>query len=400
MLPSPTTGSQVRQFNLIRQLSPIHEFTVISFCRDNEENYFNQLRSFCSEVIPVPLHFPPPFGRWKNRIRTWSRLLLDPRPGHILTYPIHLLRKPFKHLLTVQTFDLIQVGTLHPAQIVESHLARQTLLVDENIESSIQNRRYALTKGQIGRIKEWIEWQKLLRYETAQLRRFAAVVTVSQDDARRCKELAPNTPVHVVPNGVDIGWFRHPTVVHDYTRQGLLFVGTMDYAPNIDAALYFCSEIWPVIRERRPDVTLTIAGTSPVPEILALSKIPGVTVTGFVEDLRPYFWNAAVCVVPLRNGGGTRLKILEAMAAELPVVSTTIGAEGLSVKHGTNILIADNPRQFADSITQLFIYPGLYQQIQTQGRFLVERLYDWKIIAQDLNNVYQNFRLSRNPSEP
>jgi glycosyltransferase involved in cell wall biosynthesis len=387
-LPCPTTGGRARQFNLIKQLSDEHQFTVLSFVYDFEVGYVDLLCSYCADVVTVPLHPSPPLGRWRNRVRSWWRLLFETRPNHIQTYPMQRLRCEMNRLLTCHAFDLIHIETLHPAQLVDRCLVRRALLVEQNIEASVQGGRLVQAKRPLDRFREWVEWRKLLRHEVVQLRRFPAVITVNEADAMQCRKLAPSTSVHVVPNGVDVGWFAPPANESSHRRQGLLFVGTMDYGPNVDAAAYFCKEIWPLVRQLVPEVTLTVAGACPVPEVLALGELPGVTVTGFVEDMRPYFWGAAACVVPLRNGGGTRLKILEAMAAGIPVVSTSIGAEGLDVTDGGSIVLADRPEHFADEVIRLLRDSGWNERLRANGRRLVEQFYDWRTIAPRLDAVY------------
>ncbi|MBN2145987.1 MAG: glycosyltransferase [Anaerolineales bacterium] len=386
-LPSPTTGNRARQFNLIKQLSCEHQFTVLSFVTDFEAGFLSLLRDYCTDLATVPLPLYQPLSLWRNRFYSWARLLFDPRPTHILTYPVSRLRAELLRILSNHAFDLVHIETLSPTSLIGRDWASRTLLVEQNIESTIQARRFSLERRPVRKYREWVEWRKLLRYETAQLRRFPAVITVSDTDAAECRKLAPKTSVSVVPNGVDVDWFTPPADAP--ARQGLLFVGTMDYAPNVDAALYFCREIWPHLRQAIPELNLTIAGARPAPEVQALGKLPGVKVTGFVEDMRPYFWNSAVCVVPLRNGGGTRLKILEAMAAELPVISTTIGAEGLKVTDGENILLADDPQQFVESICRTINSPSQYKWMQIKGRSLVESEYEWSRLAQELDQVYE-----------
>jgi sugar transferase (PEP-CTERM/EpsH1 system associated) len=386
-LPCPTTGNRVRQFNLIKQLSGEHRFTVLSFVYDFEAGYIDLLRQYCADVIALPLHPAPPPGRWQNRVRSWRRLLLDPLPGYARVYPATRLQSELDRLVAEDN-DLVHVDALQVALLASRLQGQRVLLHEHNVESHIQHRRFEQTERPLRRFQEWVEWRKLLRFETAQLRSFPAVIAVSDVDADQCRRLAPQTPIHVVPNGVDVERFARPPGGDPKQRQGLLFAGAMDYRPNVDGAVYFCREIWPRVRQARPDTTLTIAGARPAPEVLALGDQPGITVTGFVDDMRQYLWQAAVSVVPLCNGGGTRLKILEAMAAGLPVVSTSIGAEGLDVSDGRNIVIADRPEHFSDGVVRLLQDYDLSERLCANGRHLVEQRYDWHVIAPSLNAVY------------
>jgi len=189
----------------------------------------------------------------------------------------------------------------------------------------------------------------------------------------------------VIPNGVDIQ--KYQPLPAENASPVLLFIGNMGYPPCVDAVLYFCREIFPRIRSVLSAAELWIVGRDPRPEVLQLNG-DGVHVTGRVDDVIPYYQQSAVCVVPLRAGGGTRLKILEAMALGRPVVSTTIGCEGLDVVDGEHLLIADNPKQFAEKTVRLLTDRQLYQHISTNGRQLVEARYDWDKIAGRLMEVY------------
>jgi polysaccharide biosynthesis protein PslH len=171
-------------------------------------------------------------------------------------------------------------------------------------------------------------------------------------------------------------------------RKDLVFLGRMDYHANIDAALYFAKKIWPLIRERRPDLRFVIVGAHPAKEILALRDVAGVSVTGTVDDVRPYYRSALAAVVPLRVGGGTRLKVLEAMAAGTPVISTTLGAEGLAVTNGKDILLADSPEAIADAVTSLEANNPAWQDLVTNARNLVRAHYDWPVIGDVLLRLY------------
>jgi glycosyltransferase involved in cell wall biosynthesis len=164
----------------------------------------------------------------------------------------------------------------------------------------------------------------------------------------------------------------------------------MDYHANVDAAVYFARDIWPLVYQRDSELRFTIVGRSPTPEVLALRSLPGVEVTGTVPDVRPYYREAVAVVVPLRVGGGTRLKILEAMAAGVPVVSTTLGAEGLDVEPGRDLLTADSPAAIADAIASLRDLPSQWRQLSDAGRTLVARTYDWRIVGDRLFSIHQN----------
>jgi len=207
------------------------------------------------------------------------------------------------------------------------------------------------------------------------------------------RAIAPDVDMYLVPNGVDVQRFRKNDNKGS-ARSGLLFFGTLNYQPNQVALSYFCEEILPHLRKVRPELTLTILGSKATDNVMSLAAIPGVEIAGFVEDVRPYLWESAVCVVPLKSGGGTRLKILEALAAECPVVSSAIGVEGLGLIEGVDYLEAKNPEEFIEKILFLLDNPETAKSIAESGRTKVSRFYDWSNIAPILGEVYQHVVLN------
>jgi glycosyltransferase involved in cell wall biosynthesis len=192
----------------------------------------------------------------------------------------------------------------------------------------------------------------------------------------------------VVENGVDAAG-HVPVSRARLEQRDLVFVGSMDYHANIDAALYFAREIWPHLRQRRPDLRFVIVGSRPTPEILALGRQDGILVTGTVDSVEPYYDAALVAVVPLRVGSGTRLKVLEAMAAGVPVISTSLGAEGLAVTNGKHLILADTPAEFTSAIVRVAGDDAEWRQIATAGREMAASRYDWSGIATSLYEYYE-----------
>jgi glycosyltransferase involved in cell wall biosynthesis len=204
-------------------------------------------------------------------------------------------------------------------------------------------------------------------------------VAVSERDAALLRAMSPAARVHVVPNGVDGEWFA--PLGECRAAEELLFFGSLSYGPNVEGLAWFCQQILPRVQQSRPGVSLEIVGFNPVPGVAALGELPGVKVTGFVPDIRTRLWSAALSVVPLRSGGGTRLKVLEALAAGCPVVSTSLGAEGLSLKDEEHLLLADTPDEFARDVLRLLASPGLRRRVAEAGRKAVAQNYDWRQIA-------------------
>lgn len=394
-LPSLRSGGQVRQYNLIRYLSKHHKVVILSLKQPGEEQDIEVLQDLGIEVFTEQYTIPAIRGIWINRIKSWLQLLGDPKPQFASVYPIAYLEEKFKYILRVSHPDIIYIELLFAAPL--SKLAGNIIwILDEQNVESLNLERQLATEGRIFR-RIWgkIESYKLGKWETYWVKSATACTVVSKDDLIRIKRMAPEVPITVIPNGVDTTLFSS-SLEKGSSRQDMVFFGTLGYAPNRDALLYFCREILPLIHNKFPELRLNVIGPHAPTEIKELHHLQGINVLGYVDDIRPYLLNAAVCLVPLRSGGGTRLKILEAMAAGVPVVSTTIGAEGLDVLDRKNILLADSPKAFATAIFQLLENPDLAAQISEQARNLVETKYDWKIIGQQLEEFYRQVLLKKN----
>jgi len=228
--------------------------------------------------------------------------------------------------------------------------------------------------------------------ETRALETFDAHITVSDVDAKRLRSIKSDAKILVIENGVDAAFYSDE---QSATRNRIVFVGSMDYHANIEGATSFAREVWPMIHERQPALRFTIVGRNPPAAVKELSSMAGIDVTGSVADVRPYYRQALAAVVPLNVGGGSRLKILEAMAAAVPVVSTTLGAEGLEVNDGENILLVDSPAKIAEAIFRLIDHPELRTRLIAGGEQLVRMRYDWSILGAKLRDEYQTLLAGR-----
>jgi len=251
------------------------------------------------------------------------------------------------------------------------------VIFTHNVESEIW-RRHAETRTGIARLLYRLQYRRMLRYERRALGRFDGVLAVSDADRRTFAQLYPGAvrgAVDVVPTGVDTEYFAPSS--SDPASRRLVFTGSMDWLPNEDAMRFFHREVLPLVRVEEPETTLTIVGRAPTSTVKALANEPGIEVTGRVEDVRPYMRDAAAYIVPLRIGGGTRLKIFEAMAMGKAVVSTTVGAEGLPVVPGTHLMVADEPRTFARAIVRLMRDTARRRELEVAARAFVAEHYDW-----------------------
>jgi sugar transferase (PEP-CTERM/EpsH1 system associated) len=372
-------GGRLRTWHLLRHLARRHEITYLSFADGVAEG----MSEVAQRVETVPRHDPG-----KGTLRFYldaAAHLFDPLPYAVAKYRSRAFRCRLQQLLAEHQFDLIVSDFLIPAVNLPRQLPCPAVIFTHNVESEIW-RRHADTKTGVARPLYRSQHARMLRFEGRTLRRFDGVLAVSDADRSTFARLYPGAvdgEVHVVATGVDTDFFS-PSPSPPAGR-GLVFTGSMDWLPNEDAVTYFCREILPRIRADEPETTLTIVGRAPTPAVRRLAADTGVIVTGRVDDVRPAMRDSAVYVVPLRIGGGTRLKIFEAMAMGKAVVSTTVGAEGLPVENGEHLLIADEPHLFARSVVRLFRDVERRRALEAAARALVVERYDWAAVSQSLD---------------
>jgi glycosyltransferase involved in cell wall biosynthesis len=312
--------------------------------------------------------------------------LVDPLPYAVGKYRSRAYRQKLDALLAEKRFDLIVCDFLFPAVNLPRTLPCPAVMFTHNVESEIW-RRHAETKTSLpAKLLYGAQYRRMRRYESAQLARFDGVLAVSDADRQTFARIYPGAvrePIHVVPTGVETGFFAPATPASPEKGREIVFTGSMDWLPNEDAMLYFCDKVLPIIRAEEPAVRLSIVGRAPTPAVSKLGEIyrDAARVTGRVDDVRPYIAEAGVYVVPLRIGGGTRLKIFEAMSMAKAVVSTGVGAEGLPVEDGRHVLIADEPNTFARAVVRLLRDVGRRRELEAAARALVVERYDWSSVA-------------------
>ncbi len=378
-------GGRLRTWHLMRHLAKRHDITYLSFAENGQEREIEGMREVAGDVVTVPRHDPA-----KRSLLFYmdaARYLADPLPYAVAKYRSAAYKSTLNGLLRARTFDLIVCDFLVPAVNLPKALPCPAVIFTHNVEAEIW-RRHADTKASVpARWLYRLQHQRMLRFEDETLQRFDAVLAVSDADRETIARLYPDAaakPTWVVQTGVDTEYFV--PAAQATTDPHLVFTGSMDWLPNEDAMTYFCRDILPLVRAGEPRATLAIVGRAPTPAVRALAG-DGVTVTGTVDDVRPHVHGAAVYIVPLRIGGGTRLKIFEAMAMGKAVVSTTVGAEGLPVTDGHDALIADTPRAFADAVLTLLRDRGRRRHLETAARSLVVEHYDWSAVAGELDEA-------------
>ncbi len=390
-LPYPqNSGGRSRIYNLLRRVASKHEVSLAAFLESPEDaEGLSHLRQICAQVETTSF-------QQRSRLSKIPGLLsfaLQGKPPELMLLHSEELVSKIRQLAATTKFDIVQIesvmGLYLDALPKTGHL--KSIEMFQNITSQQYERVSSVEQHWPKKLRMWLNSVAMGSWEPRYANKFDRCTTVSEADRQLLLSANPNLTVDVIPNGVDLQKFR--PLPPENTSTSLLFIGNLGYPPCSDAALYFCQEIFPHIQQQAETVEFWIVGRDPLPEVRALNS-QFVHVTGAVEDVVPYYRQSAVCLVPLRAGGGTRLKILEAMALGRPVVSTTIGCEGLEVIAGEHLLIADTPKQFAEQTLRLLRDRQLAQALAANGRRLVETRYGWDQIAEKLAGIYAELAVS------
>lgn len=389
--PYPLTGGHaLRTFHLLREAARRHYVSFLTFVQHEEEwDGLAVLREFCEDVVALPV----PSDR--SRLALGAGLLANvpsSQPFVARKYDTRAMRRAVAQMCDAAPVDLMHLDMLPLAAYMNQAGSAPTVLVDHNVEYILLERRAKTERGLARRF--WTtQAERLRRFEAAAVQRATRVIAVSDVDADILRRMAPGAEVRTVPNGVDLEYFQPSTGGEDPDE--LVFVGAMTHYPNVDSVRYFAEAIWPRIRAARPAARLTIIGVHPPESVRALENEPGITVTGRVPDIRPYVHKAAVYVVPLRVGGGTRLKILDAMAMGKAIVSTSVGCEGLEVTDGHDILTADTPEDFAARALAVMDDEARRASLGAAARTTVQARYGWERLGEMQEAVYQEARAAR-----
>lgn len=382
----PISGGRIRVYNLLRQVARFHAVSLAGFLEKPEDaEGLPHLRELCERVETASF-------RQRSRLAKVPGLLrfaLEGKPPELnLLYSEELVEK-INQLVSSLDFDLIQIeSTLgFYLESLPKTGRYKTIQMFQNFSLQQYGRVSQIEQRWDSKLRAGLKSLTMGAWEPRYAEKFDCCTAVSEADQDLLLKANPRLQVEVIPNGVDLEQYQPLPLPDEKKAPAILFIGNMGYPPCADAALYFCSEIFPSLRQALSNLELWIVGRDPSPEVLNLEG-PGIHVTGRVESVLPYYQQCAVSVVPLRAGGGTRLKILEAMALGRPVVSTTIGCEGLEVVDGQHLLLADTPRQFAEQTLRLLREHELAQALATQGRQLVEARYGWEKIAAHLLKIY------------
>lgn len=382
----PDRGASIRTFNLMKNLVSHHQIHLLSFAGEGEPREPGPLLKICSrvEMVDTPQRSP---------LQRFFSLLFSSQPDMALRLPSAEYEGRLSDLLGAERYDLVQVEGIEMARYMpllgEAKSAPRLIFDDINAEYLLQRRAFETDLGEFRRwpvaLYSYIQWRKLRRYEAWACRQAHRVIAVSEADAQALRSLVPEVQVTVVPNGVDTAHY-FPSMEEE--NDSLVFTGKMDFRPNVDGLLWFFHQVWPQIREAIPQARFLVVGRSPSPRLAPLSRDLRVTVTGYVPDVRPYIARAHLYLVPLRMGGGTRLKVLEAMAMGKAIVSTSFGFEGIEAVPDLHLVVADEPAEFARQVIELWGDEERRRRLGEAARALAER-YDWRDIAPLLERVYE-----------
>lgn len=387
------TGGKIRSYNLLRQLAARHEVRLLSYYGGRrDENYEKEI----DEHLPgaVTVHTAAPDSEPVRQGLDYLRHLFSRAPYAVTKFTVPEVQRLLAGWLAEARFDVAVCDFLSASLNFPHELATPSVLFQHNVESALWQRQARHEPNLIKRLVFKLEAAKMHRYERAAVRRFHHVIAVSEHDREQMSVMTDPARITVVPTGVDLEQYRSAATSESATQPLVVFLGSMDWEANIDGVDYFCREVWPVVRARVPAARFRIVGRNPHPRVRRLAS-DSVEVTGTVPSVIEHLREAAVFVVPLRVGGGTRLKIFEAMAMGKAVVSTTIGAEGLDTHHEQDIILADDPASFADAVIRFLLDPELRRRFERASADLAAQ-YDWAIIARKFEETLESTaRLSR-----
>jgi len=374
-------GGQIRTLEMLKRLHARHEVHYIGFSNSAQPEGPERSHEYCTRAYPVSLDAPP-----RRSLKFAAQLaanLFSSMPLSLSRYRSAAMRDKISELRASINFDCVVCDFLTPAPNFAD--MSKVVLFQHNVETMIWRRHVEQARNPLRKVYFQGQANRMENCERQMCRAAGRVIAVSPQDVETMRQLFA-IEAFSVPTGVDLGYFRRPQ--GPQPMADLVFVGSMDWMPNSDGVNYFVREILPLIWERRPGCTLAIVGRSPSPAMQALANQDSrIRVTGTVPDVRPWLWGAGVSIVPLRIGGGTRLKIYESMAAGTATVSTTIGAEGLDVIHPTNIRLADTPQAFADQCLELLTDADQRQSTASQALHLVTSRFSWSVVTDEFEKL-------------
>jgi sugar transferase (PEP-CTERM/EpsH1 system associated) len=406
----PRQGTALRNWGIVSNLARQHDVWLLTFDeRNSGEAIPPEIHAACRQVAAFPMPC-------RSTARRLSTLLTSALPDMAWRLWSPDFAAKYREWVTAQHFDIIQIEGIELARYaLEStlrvpNLKSKIVFDDHNCEYLLQRRAFTTDLRQPKRwhaaAYSFVQWQRLRAFERRAALSADAVLSVSPQDAAALTRIAPSAHPHVIFNGIDVASYDESSVKRQTSTKSpiphrpspiprsstLVFTGKMDFRPNIDAMLWFGRKVFPLLKQSIPRAQLLIVGQRPSPRLDVLRADPHITLTGAVDDVRPYIAQADVYVAPLRVGGGTRLKLLEAMAMCRPIVSTSLGCEGFDIASGHELVIADTPADFAHAVARLLRDDAARNEMGLRARAFVTAHYDWSVIVPKLERVYKQVR--------
>jgi glycosyltransferase involved in cell wall biosynthesis len=376
-----TFGGAVRIFHLLRLASRYHDVTVLSYgTPGDKEKLYGSLEGRVRDINIIPYPLSVEYRRFAQIYSFVSNHSFF----HLLAYS-EQMQKAIDDLLARNDFDIVQTEFAHMGSL-ELKTDAHKILDSHNVEYNNFRRMAEKSNMFLRRIHYYSEYKKFYREEHEACRKFNSIFVTSDVDKAMLDNNVPEVPKYVVPNGVDASYFVPSMETPE--PHSIVFTGLMSYLPNDDGILYFLERIFPDVLQSIPQAKLYIVGSNPTSE-LRNHATNNIFISGYVDDVRPYIRRSSVYIVPLRMGGGTRLKILEAMAMKKPIVTTSIGSEGIDIVDGESAIIADDPREFAESVVRVLRDAALGQRIAENGYGIMRIRYEWSVIGGQMELLYE-----------
>jgi len=381
----PHEGMTIRTYNLIKFISNYHEIYLLTLIQNKEEmNGLEQMKKYCKLVYAAPIK-----ANNDCFLLTWYlfKSLFSNRPFISYKYDVKEVRLKIRELVNKENFDIAHLDLLHLVQYENEIREIPKILIEHNIESVLLSRRVKRENNLILKAFLYTQYIKLRKYEKIMCERMEHCIVVSEVDREALTSIIPGLKITVIPNGTDTDYFVNNEAIKEHS---IVFVGSLTWFPNINGMRYFIKRIFPIILNAIPDIKFYIVGKNSPKYTIPKRYKSYICQTGAVSDIRPFVSRASVYIVPLRIGGGTRLKILDAMAMKKAIVSTSVGCEGIEVVPGKDIVVEDHPVDFANQVVKLIKNPNLTESLGENARNLVENRYNWDVIYRKMNNVYNS----------
>lgn len=380
-------GHHLRTYYVLKTLAQESRVFFIGFTQDNSGlRYQDELKKMCESVDIFQLRR----HGWRQLILALKNIFsIDPLIAE--KYFDDRAAERIRELIAERDIDIVHIDMLHIAAYKNAIDSLPCVLTNHNVESVRILRWSNVTKNLLLKAYLRLQYKKLRNFESRICGQFNCCIVVSENDRECLRQMCGDLHFEIIPNGVDAVYFQ-PGGTPARPNE-LVWTGSMKGPYNRDAVEYFLAEIWPLIHQKHPEITVNFVGDAPVEQLVRLAeKSVHVKYTGYVDDIRPYVAGAAVFIAPLRSGSGTKIKVLNAMAQAKPVVTTTIGAEGIEARDGEEIIIADSPREFAEKTIHLVQHPQEAQQIGLRARKVIEEKYAWSVLEEKIKDIYADVK--------